>query len=394
MHKPACRFALWRFNSSSLTTGLVGWLSLASPRLGWAEGSVSYKYSDYREAAGRVAVQTQNALIEQDLGTEMHFKLQGVVDAIAGATPNGQPAPAGSDQVVLAQLYERRKAWNADFSRQFPRCNLALGVANSRESDYTSTAWSVNTLTDFNQKNTTLLAGVAGTNDDVKVYYQPTWAGKRSSSFIVGINQLLDPRTSVTFNLTGERATGFLADQYKVVQKDSEVAPGLFLPFTYGENRPAERTKWIALALLNRAYPDLHGALEASYRLYHDSFGTTAHTVELTWLQRMGDHFILQPGFRFYDQSAADFYHYNLNQTSIVPTYGPPRTQGPFYSSDYRLSALRTITYGMKAIWTPTPRLQLDLDVAQYDMRGKDGVTPRSAYMRATIVTGGLKITW
>jgi hypothetical protein len=87
---------------------------------------------------------------------------EGVLDAITGATPTGQPAPAGSDQVPLSKLTDRRKAWNADFSRQFSGINIALGVGNSRESDYVSTGWSLNTLTDFNQKNTTLLAGVAG----------------------------------------------------------------------------------------------------------------------------------------------------------------------------------------------------------------------------------------
>src|SRR5438105_2621327 len=94
-------------------------LSLVLPRAR-AETGISYKYEDYREAGGRIAVQTQGALIEQGIGTEMRVKFEGVIDAIAGATPNGQPAPAGSNQVPLSTLHERRKAWSADFSRQFP----------------------------------------------------------------------------------------------------------------------------------------------------------------------------------------------------------------------------------------------------------------------------------
>ena len=377
-----------------LGAGLAGCLVFLSPRLARAEDFLSYKYEDYREAGGRMAVQTQSALIEQDLGTEMHLKLQGVIDAIAGATPNGQPAPAGSDQVVLAQLHDRRKAWSLDFSRQLPALNLALGLANSRESDYVSTGWSINTLTDFNQKNTTLLAGVAGTDDDVKVYYQPVWAKKRTNDLIVGVTQLLDSCTSVSFDLTWGRADGFLSDQYKLVQKDVEVAPGIFLPFTYGENRPNQRNKFTLFTSLNHAFPNLGGALEGSYRFYHDTFGTDAHTLELTWLQRIGKNLILKPELRLYDQSAAAFYYYKLDQTSIVPAFGPPRTQGPFYSSDYRLSALHTYTYGLKVVWTPSARWQVDVSFAQYDMRGKDGVTPQSAYPRAAIVTAGLKISW
>jgi len=373
---------------------LIGWLALMAPRVLRADNALSYKFEDYREAGGRIAVQTQSALVEQDLTPDLHVKLQGVIDAIAGATPNGQPAPAGSDQVVLTQMHDHRKAWEADLSRQFSQVNVALGFANSRESDYVSNGWSLNTLTDFNRKNTTLLAGIAGTDDDVKVFYQAPWAQKRTNDVIVGINQLLDPRTSVTLDFTWDRATGYLSDPYKLVQKNVEVAPGVFLPFTYGENRPDRRDRWIAFATLNRAFPDLHGALEASYRFNHDTFGTNASTIELRWFQRIGTRFILEPEFRFYDQSAADFYHYQLDATSIVPVAGPPLTQGPFYSSDHRLSALRTTTCGLKAVWNPTARWQFDVALEQYTMRGKDGVTPPSAYPRATIVTAGVKISW
>lgn len=386
--------SLSRSKSLCLRPLFAGWLLLLSPRGARGENLLSYKYEDYRESDGRIAVKTQNALVEQDLGPDMHLRVQGVIDAIAGATPNGQPAPAGTDQVVLTQLHERRKAWNADFSRQFPATRVALGLANSRESDYVSTGWSVNTLTDFNQKNTTLLAGVAGTNDEVKVYYQSTWARKRGNDFIVGVTQLLDARTSVSFNLTRGEASGFLSDQYKLVQKNIAVAPGVFLPFTFGENRPDHRSRWTAYAALNRALPDQHAAIEAGYRFYHDSFGTDAHTLELRWLQRIGKNLILQPELRLYDQTAADFYYYKLDPTPITPTAGAPRTQGPFYSSDYRLSSLRSTLYGLKAVWTASPRWQLDAAVSQYDMRGKDGQTPRSAYPQAAIVTVGAKYSW
>ena len=383
-----------RARSLGLSTGLAGCLVWLSPRLARAEDSVSYKYMDYRESGGRIAVQTQSALVEQDLGTDLHVKVSGVIDAIAGATPTGQPAPAGSDQVVLADIHDRRKAWNLDFSRQFPSTNVALGFAHSRESDYVSTGWSVNTLTDFNRKNTTLLAGVAGTDDDVQVFYQSAWARKRTNELIIGITQLLDPLTSVTLDVTWSHATGYLGDPYKVVQKRTEVNPGDFLNLQFLENRPRERDKWTAFASLNRAFPAQHAALEASVRGYHDTFGLNAGTVELTWLQRLGEKLVVQPTFRFYQQGAADFYYYQLDGTPIVPLDGPPDPHGPLYSSDYRLSAFRATTCGLKVVWTPTARVQLDAAVARYDMRGTDGPTPASAYPRAIIVSAGFKFSW
>src|ERR1017187_1635926 len=114
--------------STSLSSGrsllLAGFLVWVAPRTARAENSLSYKYESYREAGGRIAVQTRGTVVEQDLGTEMHLKLDGVIDAITGATPTGVPASVGSDQVPTTELHpERRKAWNADFSRQFPRIN-------------------------------------------------------------------------------------------------------------------------------------------------------------------------------------------------------------------------------------------------------------------------------
>ena len=373
---------------------LTAALFLVSPRDAQAESAATYKFQEYREANGRIAVQSQSALIEQTLGTDTRLKITGVIDAISGATPTGQPATTPGGEVPVAEISDRRKAVSAELSRQFSPVNVALGYANSRENDYISNGWSLNTLTDFNEKNTTLLAGIAGTDDDVKVQYQPKWAKKRTNDLVVGVTQLIDPRTTVSFDVTWGRATGYLSDPYKIVQKRTEVNPGDFLNLQFLENRPNERNKWTAVALLNRAYPDWHGAVEASYRFYHDTFGTDASTLEISWFQRIGKNFILKPELRFHDQSSANFYYYQIDQTSIVPLSGPPTARAPFYSSDYRLSALRTFTYGLKAVWTISDHAQMDVAYEQYDMRGRDGVTAASAYPRASIVTLGLKISW
>lgn len=369
-------------------------LTWLAPRAVRAEDALRYKFQDYQELGGRIGVEVHSAAIEKDFGPNTHLKMEGVIDAIAGATPNGQPAPDGSEQVPLSHLTERRKAWNAALSRQFQRMNLALGVANSRESDYVSTGWSMNTLADFNQKNTTLLIGVAGTDDEIRVFYQPSWEKKRTHDVIVGITQLFDPQTSIGINVTWGRQRGYLSDPYKLVQKSTEIFPGVSLPLTFGENRPVERDKWIALATVNRAFRELHAAIDFSYRFYHDTYDTNAHTFDLGWFQNIGERVILRPGVRFYDQSAADFYYYRLDGTSVVPTEGRPRTNGPFYSSDYRLSAMQTFTYGVKIVWNATDTLQFDAAYERYDMRGTDHVTPQSAYCRAKIFTVGGKFSW
>ncbi|MDB6093447.1 MAG: hypothetical protein JWM32_1009 [Verrucomicrobia bacterium] len=370
--------------------GLLAWLS---PRAARAEDSVSYKYQDYREPGDRITVQAQYGLVEKDLGPDMHVKLQGVIDAIAGATPNGEPPATPGGQVPLTNLTDRRKAWSAEISRQFPRVNVAVGYANSRESDYVSNGWSLNTLTDFNQKNTTLLLGVAGVDDVVRVPYLRADDKKRGWDLIAGVTQLLDPNTSVTANLGYGSSTGFLGDPYRIIQQRTEVFPGVFLPVDYPESRPHERDKWTIFLGVNRAFPATNGTLEAGYRYYHDTFGTGANTFELAWFQKIGEHFILRPEVRFYDQEAADFYRLTANGIGFTPSFRPAST-GPFYSSDYRLSAFRSYNYGLKAIWIFNASWQVDAAIEKYEMKGTDGVTSASAYPSATIVTGGIKFTW
>src|SRR6185312_8845077 len=181
-----------------------------------------------------------------------------------------------------------------------------------------------------------------------------------------GATQLLDPMTSISVNVTYGRAEGYLGDPYRLVQKSVELFPSVSLPLTFGENRPDSRDKWIGLVGVNHAYAQLHGAIDATYRYYHDDFGTDAHTVDLAWFQRAGEKWIFRPGVRYYAQSAANFYYYNLDNTAITPVAGPPRTQGPFYSSDYRLSRFDSFNYGLKVIWKAHERLDLDVAFEHY----------------------------
>jgi len=56
----------------------------------------------------------------------------------------------------------------------------------------------------------------------------------------------------------------------------------------------------------------------------------------------MGDHFSLEPHFRFYRQSAADFHQFYLESSATVPNY---------ISADSRLSAFNAKTIGVKVAY-------------------------------------------
>lgn len=358
-----------------------------------AETTLAYKYQDYREAGDRISVHAHYALFEQSLGPAARLKLTGVVDTITGATPTGEPPPTPGGDVPLAPLRELREAWTAEYAQPWRATTLAFSVARSHESDYRSTGLALNAQTEFNQKNTTLNLGLAGTWDDIRVFHRVAWEDKRTADLLVGVTQLLGPDTQVTLNLGYGRATGYLSDPYKIIRQTTELLPGLALPLTFPENRPWRRTKRTAFVGLNHAVGALRGALEGNYRLYHDSFGITSHAFEAGWFQKLGRPFVLAPTARYYRQSAAAFYHPTLDDLPLAPTNQPTRA-GPFYSADYRLAALATWTYGLKLVWLPGPAFQLDLAWEHYRMRGRDRLTSPSAFPRSRTVTLGLHYNW
>jgi hypothetical protein len=373
---------------------LAAALALSAPRpAAKAEDSVDYKYENYREEDGRITVVTESGSVNEDVAANGHIQLSGTIDAVAGATPTGQPAPPGSNQVVLTKIYTRRKAWTGDYSEQIRNFNVDAAFAESRESDYVSWGWSVNTLTDFNEKNTTLRAGVAGTYDRVEVNFEPAYLPKHTNDAIVGITQLLNPTTFVTVNVSLGRSTGYLSEPYKTVVKEIEILQNIYLNEAFGENSPNMRDRESVDAALNHSFPRAHGAVECSYRLYSDSYGIVSHTLQLSWLQHVGDRLVLSPSFRFYTQTAARFYYYDLEDTPIIPVRVPMGT-APYYTSDFRLSAEDATSYGLSATLKVSEWMHLDASYEEYVLRGRDGVTPQSAYPRAGISTLGVKFLW
>jgi hypothetical protein len=366
-------------------------LAVSLPRLLRAENSLAYKYQDYQEADDRIRVRNHNARATLDLGTAATMSVRGVIDTISGATPSGAPAPDGSDQVPLSQMEDERSAVVVDLAYSFGAQRLGLQYAYSTEDDYVSNGCALNWLCDFNQKNTQLQLGFAYTDDSIQPVFFTEARNKDSRDAMAGLVQLLDRNTVLTVNLSFGSSSGYLSDPYKLVQKTVEILPGFPLALTFAENRPDTRDKTILFTQVARHFEGAHASLEASVRFYSDSHGIDSDTVEVAWLQKLGEHVILSPYARYYRQGQADFYYYDLDATEIVPV-SEPDGSAPHYSSDYRLSKFDATTLGLKLTYRRDDRWSADIAYERYDMRGRDGVTPDSAYITADILTGGINL--
>ena len=371
----------------ALACSLALALQLSREVVAWAENHVDYRYETYAEEKGRVLIRTHAALFEADLTPAVSVKGEYVYDGISGATPKGGPPVDGTDRVPLTELTDIRRAGFIESSVKLGRHTLTPQISYSAESDYESLGFSWNHAIDFNQKNTTLIYGIGQTFDDVQPKFWDASKSKDSTDFLVGVNQVLGPRTTASLNLTLGTSAGYLSDPYKGFRFDGYPDPETLFP----EKRPGHRTRQVLMGSLTHSVSQLDGAAEVSYRFGHDSYGIFSHTGAFSWHQNLSRYLVVSPLVRYYWQTQASFYKVRSDGDPSDPESFPDVVIPEHYSSDYRLTAMETLTYGVEATVKVRPWLNLDLAYKRYEMYGLDHVTSASNFPVANIFTVGLR---
>ena len=359
-------------------------LTLALPRLLRAEDHVDYRFEYYAEDNNRMTIQTHSAYFEQKLADTVTAKGEVVYDGISGATPLGTHDTSG--KIILAKVKDVRTAGNLELETQLGNHTLTPGFAYSQEHDYTSYGLSLNDAIAFNDKNTILQLGASHNFDSVRHADRKTWSDKEGTEGLIGISQLLTPKTIFTAAFTYGNDSGYLSDPYRLAEYHPNIFPAGF-NIGVPERRPSHRNKEILYTSLTQYFETVDASLEGSYRFYNDSYGVLAHTVGLTWHQRLGKHLIVEPLFRAYEQSAASFYS---------PTFTGPFTTDPagFHSSDYRLSNFYSLDYGLQITGVINDHLHIVAGYHRYEMNGLDGKTSAAMYPKANVFTIGISILW
>lgn len=285
--------------------------------------------------------------------------------------------------VPLARLHDRRNAFSVGLPVSWGRHELTPSFSYSEESDYKSISGALNYSLSLNEKNTTLNFGYAHNADRARDD-KFVWEDKTSDNLLVGVVQLLSPKSYFTFNFVFNNDYGYLSDPYRgvmVLNNYPQFNPDD--PALIPEVRPRHRSSEVVFGSYTQFIEPLDGSLESSLRFFHDSWGIFSATTSLDWHQKLGSHFVLTPTFRYTYQTAADFYYVLVPDFLNLPT---------FYSSDYRLSQMETFTMGLSLTWRVARHVSFDASYYRYLMRGLDGVTSRSAYPSANIGSVGLRI--
>lgn len=345
----------------------------------------------YSESDGRVQAIEPAIHAGRNLGEDDRIDLRLVLDSLTGATPNGAHAtsvvqtfttPSGGGTYVTPAgeiplddtFLDTRVAIGADWTLSLDRLSkVVLGANISGEFDYFSAGISSTYLRDFNNRNTTLTAGISFNSDTISpvgnvpiefapMVVQDTTPNRDGSDetktltdLIIGVTQVVNRKTIIQLNYTFGMTDGYQNDPYKIVTVLDPVtglpATGGFfdtaatdnLPYVY-EKRPDSRQR--NALFFGSAHHLTEDVINFSYRYFWDDWGITSHTLDLMYRYQLGNSY-LQPHIRYYSQDAADFYTHNLILgTDVDATTGAVSTQ--YASNDYRLAKSVTSTLGLK----------------------------------------------
>jgi len=337
----------------------------------------------YNETNRVKAAESVTALTGQ-LDARRSYSLRVTLDGLTGASPNGA-TPAGRVQTFTGasgnvgftaqpgrtplddSFRDTRIALDGTLADQLDRMTTATyGGHLSLEQDYFSIGANGGLARDFFRKNLTLsLSGAyshdtvsprGGAPDALASMPPPSEStgegegegegeggapgkGKHVLDAVAGFTQVLDRSTLLSADYSVGLSAGYLTDPYKllsVVDAPGGASPGEPVDYRY-EKRPTSRLRQALYGELKRY---LWGAsLDVSYRYYWDDWGITSRTVDvLPHLPLPGGH-SLEPHFRWYRQSAADFSREFLIDGQALPQYA---------SADHRLAAFDAITVGAK----------------------------------------------
>ncbi len=377
--------------STAYALALATLLQLLSMTSAKAEDRIDYRYENYIEDDGRIKISTHAAMFELGITPRLSVTGEYIYDAISGATPIGSPPLPGTKQVATFEMSDRRQAGYLKLGYELGNHTLSPQISYSMESDYESFGISLSDAIELNEKNTLLTFGVAHSFDRIipnRGTFIRELQRKDTTDIFLGVNQILGKHTHITANLTFGYSHGYLADPYKgVVFEDFPFFPPF--PYTvFGERRPSSKSRQVAFLGINHYVEPVDAAIEAAYRFHHDSFGITAHTVNFGLSKTFMDRITLEPLFRYHRQSEANFYGLIFPGDPTLSDEGIPR----YYSADYRLSSLETLTIGINIGVQLSDDLALDLGYRRYLMQGRDSKTSPSAYPDANIYTASLRL--
>jgi hypothetical protein len=252
----------------------------------------------HRYDGGGVTVDGPSLLVRKKFAEQYSVSANYYVDMISSAS---------IDVVTTASPYkEQRDQASLAVDMLNGKTQYSVSVTGSDENDYTANTASFDISQDMFGDLTTLSVGFSRGWDEVRKRGDREFSEPVDRrSYRLGLSQIMTPKLMMGLAYETITDEGFLNNPYRSVRYLDPDSPAGFAyqPEVY------PRTRTSNAASLNAQYfLPYRAALHAEYRWFTDTWGIDASTVRLGYTHPLGERWVIEGGYRWYDQSAADFY--------------------------------------------------------------------------------------
>jgi hypothetical protein len=291
----------------------------------------------HRYEGGGVTIDGPSLLVRKKFAEKYSVSANYYVDMISSAS---------IDVVTTASPYkEERNQASLALDMLNGKTQYNVSVANSDENDYTANTASINVSQDLFGDLTTVSFGFSRGWDEVRKRGDGEFSEDVDRrSYRLGVSQIVTPKLMMSFAYETITDEGFLNNPYRSVRYLDPDSPAGFAyqPEVYPRTRTSN-----AASLSASYFLPYRAALNGEYRYFTDTWGIDANTVRVGYTHPLGPRWVLEGGYRWYDQSAADFYSDLFPRADFQNFLARDKELSTFTSHMLSLGA----TYELPAFW-------------------------------------------
>jgi len=252
----------------------------------------------HRYDGGGVTIDGPSLLVRKKFAEQYSVSANYYVDMVSSAS---------IDVVTTASPYkEERTQGSLAFDMLNGKTQYSVNFTNSDENDYTANSASLDISQDMFGDLTTVSFGFSRGWDEVRKRGDTDFSEPIDrSTYRLGLSQIVTPRLMMGVNYELVTDEGFLNNPYRSVRYvDPDSASGYaYQPEAYPRTRTSS-----AASINGRYFLPYRAAVHGEYRFFTDTWGIDSSTVRIGYTHPWGEKWIFEAGYRWYDQSAADFY--------------------------------------------------------------------------------------
>ncbi|MFO1408424.1 MAG: DUF3570 domain-containing protein [Steroidobacteraceae bacterium] len=247
---------------------------------------------------GGVTVDGPSIMVRKKIGENYSVSANYYMDMVSSAS---------IDVVTQASPYkETRQQVGVSVDALYGRTQYSLGYVNSEENDYTANTVAFDVSQAMFGDLTTVSFGFSRAWDEVRRNGDPGFKEPVDRwDYRFSVSQIVTPKLSLELAYEAISDEGYLNNPYRSARYvDTEVAAGYaWEPEVYPHTHTSN-----AVSLRGDYFLWYRAAIHGMYRFYSDSWGVTGNTFRLGYTHPIGQSWILEADYRWYDQTKADFY--------------------------------------------------------------------------------------